>query len=261
MRSHYWSCTKFANWLRGTPKPPYETHSGWRNWEQQAKIARPFRYWLAEELLDDVQKFIYWPVDKLRNVKYYINNRFVTRTHALTSTLKRGEWHEFDERLLHGMFDELVNFVEKELAWMHIVFDKEAAEKYNAPWYAKGWFRIRTWHSPEAGLDYLDWAANLKNDYEWFDKNDPDYGKSTQQALDAVETKELYNWWKNIRPARPDPYEVSKWNEYYKQTDDEKYGSDVKQSLKDLNDIEDQYYNDDTEMMIRLIRLRRSLWT
>ena len=272
MRSNYWSCSEFANWLRGTDKPHCETSKGWRDWNKQAESANPWRYWLAEEGLDKLQNFIYWPADQLYKIKYWINNRFVTKTHALTSTLKRGEWHEFDERLLYCMFDELVNFVEIEQAWQHILWDEEARKKYHTPWYAYGWFRWRTWRSPEAGLAYLEWASNLKKDDNYVSVDDPEYNKPTQQALDAIETQELYDWWKNIRPARPDPYDESGWSKlcderiekngdifFNNETQEEK--QKTRASIDIIDRLEKQYFEEDTQMMIRLINLRKSLWT
>ena len=272
MRANYWSCSKFADWLRGIDKPQSETGKGWRDWNKLAKATHPWRYWLAEEGLDNLQNFIYWPFDKLYSIKYWINNRFITKTHTLTSSLKRGEWHEFDERLLYCMFDELVNFVEGELAWNHTLWDEEARKKYQAPWYAHGWFRWRTWRSSEAGLAYLDWASNLKKDENYLDKDDPEYGKPTQQALDAIEIRELYNWWKNIRPTRPDPYDESKWSQIC-DSRREKYSDmfwgecneeeqlESSKSISIMDEVENRYYDEDTEMMIRLINLRRGLWT
>ena len=272
MRSNYWSCSNFADWLRGVDKPQCETSKGWRDWNKDAKLAHPWRYWLAEEGLDKIQNFIYWPTDRLYDAKYWFNNRFITKTHALTSTLERGKWHEFDERLLYCMFDELVNFVEIELAWNHIVWDDEARKKFNTPWYAYGWFRWRTWRSPEAGLDHLEWASNLKKDDNYLDKDDPEFGKPTRQALDAIEIRELYNWWKNVRPSRPDPYDKSQWNkicdnrrekygDIFWENCDEEEQAESRKSIDMIDKIETQYYDEDTQMMTRLINLRRSLWT
>lgn len=46
------------------------------------------------------------------------------------------------------------------------------------------------------------------------DKNDPDYGKPTHQALAAQETFALYKWWKEERPKRPDPIDASGWSDF-----------------------------------------------
>jgi len=123
MRSNYWSCTKFADWVRGTPKRGALTADGWAEWEDEAKRYNPVRYWIAEEALDAIQNFIWWPVDQLYAVKYYINNRFVTRTHSLTAhprDIKPGQWQDVGNRFLPCLFNELVDFVEIETAWSHI---------------------------------------------------------------------------------------------------------------------------------------------
>jgi len=272
-RSNYWSCSKFADWLRGKPKLSAGTSKEWKNWRKEAESAHPIRYWIAEEALDSIQNFIYWPVDQIYSLKYYINNRWVTRTHTLTSSsLKRGQWHEFDTRLLHCMFDELVNYVEVEEAWSHIVWDKEAREKYKPPFYAWGWFRWRTWRSAEAGIAKLQWASSLTNE-EWLEEDKKHLAEPTHQALTAQELLKLYDWWKNIRPARADPHEASGWSAICDR--ERKEGRDLldfedrneeeaqekKKAIDLSHQIEEQYFAEDTEMMIRLIKIRRGMWT
>lgn len=265
----YWSCSKLANWLRGTPKPASATSEDWRAWEKKAK-EKKFRYWLAEEFLDSLHDFLCWPLTFFRNINYYIKNRWISKTHALTSNLKPGEYHEFDDRLLHAIFDELINFVEIEQAWMQVVFSKEDQKKYKTPWY-RVIFRMGVWRCPKAGLDYLDWASGLKNDEDWMDKNAPDFGQPTKQAMDAQEIFKLYQWWKEERPKRPDSYDVSGYNAYWNekqkaadaQEDDFMINGDEysHKLLKKHHQIEQEYDAEDTEMLIRLIKIRHSLWT
>ena len=277
MASHnyYWSCTTFADWLRGTPKPVAETGSGWRDWRKSAQAAHPFRYWLADKALDKVQDIVYWPATVLYDIKYYINNRWVTRTHALTSSsLPKGKWCDLDCRILHCLFDELVNHVEVELAWSNIAWNKEDRVKYNVPFYAAGWFRWRVWRCPQAGLDYLTWSSGLKHNDEWDDKDGPEYNKPTRQAVAATEVLALYDWWKTVRPVRPDPYDDSGWSEICARRRSE--DDDFLAGLEDRTDeeraesiaalarcakIEQQHEDEDTEMLTRLIRIRKSLWT
>lgn len=272
---NYWSCTKFADWIRGNPKLKCGTSGEWRDWRKESKKLHPYRHWIAEELLDEIQNVIRWPLERLYDVKYYLNNRYITKTHALTSSLKRGSWHEFDTRILHCLFDELVNFVEQEKAWMTVAWgDEETRKKYNTPWYAFGWLRIRGWRCPGAGLDHLEWESKLRYDEEWMDKEDPRYGQLTPQALTAIETLELYNWWKVIRPQRTDPDDESGWSAHCakrRETQDEddilfddRTPEEREESgrLIDLShEIEKKYNDEDTEMLIRLIKIRRSLWT
>jgi len=279
MRSHYWTCSKFADWLRGTAKPPSATSEGWNDWEKQAKTSHPVRWWIAEEGLNIVQKIVYWPTDKLYSIKYYVNNRWVTRTHALTAhprDIRPGEWRDVGNRFLPCLFNELVDFIEVEKAWSHVAWgDKEARDKYNPPFYATGWFRWRTWRCPQAGLDHLAWEMTLKFDDEWMDKEDEKYGKLTPQAERATELLALYTWWTQTRPARLDPHDASGWGKYCDDVREESGGglrwlSNPKspglkkqgdKALKLLHKIEAAYEKEDEDMMIRLIKVRTSLWT
>ncbi len=273
---NYWSCSKFADWLRGTPKPYSGTEEEWRVWEKTAQTKKT-RYWLAENGLDYLQGFLRYPLDRINDVRCYIRNRWIVKTHALSSKLKRGEWYDLDMRLLHACFDEIVNFVEIEQAWMLIMTSAEEKKKYKPPLH-RMLFRMGLWRSPEAGMAYLDWAATLKNNEEWHDKNSTDFGQFTSQALAAQEILILYKWWKHERPKRPDPSEASGWSDDYEKKrkaaeargDHLLWGSiavsheEKECSSKILNlyhEMENKYEEEDTIMLIRLIKVRRSLWT
>lgn len=279
-RSNYWSCSKFADWLRGTEKGGAKTGSGWRDWRRQAQSQHPVRYWIAEEVLDAIQNFIWWPVDRIYDVKYYINNRWVSRTHSLTAhprDIQPGSWCDVGNRFLPCLFNELVDFVEVEQAWWNIAWDKEARKKYQAPFWSAGWFRWRTWRCPEAGLDALRWASELTFNDEWQEKTDPNYGQPTPQAIAAREILELYHWWTQVRPQRVDPMEASGWSAYCarqreledgdilaslgrdNQTPEEQ--AEVRRILDECYRLEELQEKEDEDMMIRLIRVRRSLWT
>lgn len=277
---NYWSCSALADWLRGTHKPTAETSTGWRDWKNAAKLAHPFRYWMADEALDYIQDCVTWPVRKLYDIKYYINNRWVSKTHQLTAhprNIKPGHWQDVGSRFLPCLFNELVDFVEIETASMHIACDTEARKKYAAPFWANGWWRWRTWRCPEAGLAHLDWAMSLKADETWgMGKDDPEFGKPTQQAESAKEIKELYIWWIKIVPNRPDVYDASGWSTHCEerrgksgndgffssledQTDEER--ATTRSLLDKMHEMESMYLAEDTEMLCRLIRARDSLWT
>ncbi len=271
MRNRYWSNTRLADWIRGTGKPDAETSDGWRSWQQLARAAHPARYWLAEEGLDLLQKAVFWVPDQLHAIKYYINNRWITRTHALTAhprDIRPGSWQDVGYRFLPCLFNELVDYVEMELAWWHIAWSEQAEKKkYNAPFWASGRWRIRTWRCAQAGLDNLHWQMNLTND--WCSEDHPDHGQPSPQAASAREIYELYVWWTEVRPKRPDPYEVSGWSAYCERrrsSDPDHWlssnnGEDTAPMLKIIDDLEQQYEQEDEDMMIRLIKIRRALWT
>ena len=274
--NRYWSCSPFADWVRGTKKLSAGTSEEWDNWTTTAQMKHNFRYWLAEEGLSHLQDFVTWPVRKLYDIKYYINNRWVTRTHALTAhvrDIRPGDWCDVGNRFLPCLFNELVDFVEVELAWWHIAWDDEARKKFQAPWYARGWFRWRTWRNAECGLANLEWQRKLIHDEEYC-KDQPYYMKPTPQAVKAQEILDLYTWWTTTYRNRPDAYDASGWTEYCEASRIANGGklnwsSDKSPELKKMSNrshkllqkIEAAYEKEDEEMMIRLIKVRHGLWT
>lgn len=152
--------------------------------------------------------------------------------------------------------------------------EEDERKKYNMPWYGAGWFRLRTWRCPQAGLDHLDWETTLiwdessgcGPDYEF-------YGQSTHQANNAQVISELYHWWKFVRPVRPDPYDESGWSEicdrrrengkllWSGEDETPEEEKESKKSLDLLHKIEEEYESEDTEMLSKLIKIRKSLWT
>lgn len=277
---NYWTCSKFADWLRGTTKLKCGTSEQWDEWESRAKSAYPVRWWLAEEGLDYLQTAVMFIPDKLHAIKYYINNRWISRTHALTAhpqDIPRGEWRDVGYRFLPCLFNELVDYVEVELAWWHLAWAEPADRaKYNAPWWRFGWWNMRLWRCPQAGLDNLEWQRSLTWESDEVGEDSPIVGKRTQQALNADEILALYKWWKEVYPNRPDPHDASGWTEYCNRMREEKgagarwIGKESenaetrklgKKALKLTHKIEQQYEKEDTEMLIRLIKIRNSLWT
>jgi len=276
MRSHYWTCSKFADWLRGTTKLKCGTSEEWHEWEERAKSAYPIRWWLAEEGLDYVQTAIYYIPDRLNDIRYYINNRWVSHSHRLTAhprDIKPGSWQDVGNRFLPCLFNELVDFVEVEQAWHYVMWNSEEQKKYNVPWYRSGWLRWRTWRCPEAGMAYLNWASTLTNE-EFLEEEEKHKAEPTYQAKAAKEIIELYTWWTVTYRNRPDPYDVSGWTEYCEASrlanggklsfSGDKSPELKKMSTKShklLRKIEADYAKEEEQMMIRLIKIRESLWT
>ena len=276
-RIRYWSCSPFADWVRGTKKLSVGTSEQWDEWTTSSQMKHNFRYWLAEEGLSMLQDFVYSPIDLLYSVKYYVNNRWVSRTHSLTAhprDIKPGQWRDVGNRFLPCLFNELVDFVEIETSWSHIAWgNAETRAKYDPPFWASGWFRWRTWRSAQAGLDHLDWEMTLTHDSEYYEAGDPMIGQPTPQAIKARELKELYLWWTTVYPNRPDPYDVSGWSEYCEKSRELNGGrllggkktpeleALATTSLQSAREIEAEYEAEDTAMLIRLIKIRDSLWT
>lgn len=268
---NYWSCTKFADKIRGTPKLGFASGDEWKQWHTNAKGFNKYRYWVAEEALDAIQNFIYWPADKLYSLKYYIVNRWIDQSHALvahSNHIKAGEYRDFDYRILVCLFDELADFVEIEKAYCNYRWLEEQPK--GMKWWQVGKWRTRTWRSAEAGIKHLNWEMTL-TDEEWLEEDKKHEAVPTAQAIAAKEIYDLYIWWTQVYPNRPDPYDESGWSAYcddkrergvgFMETDPEDDNWDKGSMLDKIREMEKAYEDEDTEMLIRLIKIRANLWT
>jgi len=252
-RIHYWNCSNFADFVRGEKKPFALEWGKWEEWKKEQRNKRPIRFWLAEELLPKLQDLTLFPIDIYRDIKHYIANRYKTKTHYLKTGLKPGNYYDLDYRILHGLFNELVDFVEIEYAHMAKWTNKKKTYKF------------KNGRCEQAGVDYLNWACYLKYGKKSYgiDKSNPKYGKPTPQALAAIKIQELYNWWKD-RPNRVEPM-VAAGLDWDKQKEDNllcgKISRKELSSFKKLEKIEADYEKEDTKMLIELIKIRGHLWT
>lgn len=261
----YWSNTSLADKIRGTDKLLAGSSKEWNEWEKHAKEKLPIRYWIAEVFLDKLQSIIMSPIDLIYNIKYYINNRWVTKTHCLIAhpdDIKPGSWRDEGDRFLPCLFNSLVEYVEVSLAQSYIAWsDDEVREKFKAPFYSYGWFKWRTWRNADAGIEYLNWAIGLTF------TNSDGVDVPSRQAEDALEILELYNWWKCIYLNRPDSMQCSGLGEFYDMhpdcpfgdlNEDDRFVHDAVMEI--CNKIDEEYKIEDTKMLTRLINIRDSLW-
>jgi hypothetical protein len=199
------------------------TYSAWKKEQEEYKMQHPFKYWFKNDLMSFFYTVIYFIPNIIRDLIYYLKCRYIIQTHKLTSTLKPGTWYDLDTRMLHCLFKELENFVEIELAWKYLIFYPEEV-KTKVPWHAKGVFNLHIWRSPELGLLALEQEIDDISDYI-----------PIQQKETSAKTRELYFWWKDVQ----------------KKLDSRTY----------LDDVEDSnFYEECTEKLIELIKIRRSLW-
>jgi hypothetical protein len=234
-RWNRWNCSKVADIIRGTKKPFALGWREWDAWHEDAKKKHPLRYYLAENGLKTLQDILYFPYDVYHNVEVYVRNRWIDKTHIIKTGLKPGQYYEFDTKILHGLFNELVDYVETEIS--HTM---KAYKDRN--------YKFKNGRCKQAGLDHLDWAIGLTfgSDYG-INEDDPDYNKPTPQALSAMVIKELYLWWTETRPNRPDPHSLY---------DDAK----IEESYDKIDKLETKYHQEDTDMMIKLITIRQDIW-
>lgn len=260
-RANYWSCGSVANWILRTfcktDKPRAMTMEGWAEWKRNAQQTNRIAFWVADTGLNLVQDVIRWPLDVAESAVYQVRMRFIERRHVMRTGLPAG-FYEYDTRLLHAMFTELVDFVEVEKAWMSVLWSDEDAVKYKLPWWAKRRLtRFGRWRCKQAGIDYLNWEISLKDTENG--------GHCVRQSDAASELLALYRWWTEVRPARVDPFADEAMVESAAKTLDGSDTPEDKEHRAQLAaagfDLERQYADEDCEMMIRVVRISRSMWT
>jgi hypothetical protein len=92
-----------------------------------------------------------------------------------------------------------------------------------------------------------------------FYENDEIYGKLTDQAKNYRKIKKLYEWWKNERPNRINPYSDPSLSDISNICDNKKNSKKKKAYLK-AYELEQQQELEDTKMLIWLIKMRDNLW-
>lgn len=275
--NRYYAELPFFKWLRtkfGIKKPVALRWGEWEKWDDELKKTKPLAFFLTETFPELLEKIPKNTIDHIDNLRIYVVN-CIQGTHKLSSNLQRGKWHEFDTRLLNCLFDSFIDFIEVETA-NHTVWCETDKEKYSVPFIHK--YRFLEWgqkfRCPEAAMDFLKWEMTLTHT----DK-DTNIEVPTHQAIAAKEKMELYTWWKVTRPARLEPWVASGFRQFWDEMD-AKYGrnsdwlglggktiltkeeSEQYDSLSELAEKYEQQYDDEDESyMIRLIKLRKHLWT
>ena len=219
-----------------------------------------------EEILEDTKDKITYPWRELNrrlsNLQY--------GTHCLPSNLKRGEWHEFDTRVFHSVFDSFVQFIETEQAifqwqWKDIEEFAEFVGKERASDIVPKWY-----HRPIfAFLGAPKWdGSKLALEMYRLGINDPQY-------MTPMKRKELtlYVWYRYLRPARPDSYELSGLDKFREDHPDyehrffrnkqtrTKLDAEYEKMLNIMSSIDRDYADIDNKMLLDLISIRSSLWT
>lgn len=216
---------------------------------------------------------------KLNDLYYaFCYKFFIKRNTIKITTLKDTGYIDPDEILLHVNFQVLVDYV------------KECSYHNYTPEISKSLLvRIREmlpfpfYHLLESkkeqlkgGIEYLNWAINLN------DENVPEFSTKAKEVLD------LYIWWTETRPNRPDPMDASGWSDQI-DFETKKYGSwfslrkkdengdfyslpnhedymepedykNHRKTFEDLINLDKKYDQEDEDMLIKLIKIRKTLW-
>lgn len=73
-RFDHWTCSKFADFVRGEKKPHALEWGEWDKWREEQQKNRPIRFWLSDTFLEYLQDIVYYPYDTFNSIKFYIRN-------------------------------------------------------------------------------------------------------------------------------------------------------------------------------------------
>lgn len=246
---------KFRRWIAFNP-PSALSWDDWEKFDTEFKEKAPIRYFLVKVIGSGARRYAY----RLSEIPRWVQYRTTRRFHMIDTKLEPG-YYDKDTLILHGMFSILVDYVEGELAWMEIAFSTEEMKKelgwrYHLPRMLRPKYRNR-----EAGLKHLDWEATL--DSEALHPNE----RSPDQARRAKEIKALYLWWTEERPKRKElehPLDetvgLNSLSQKWKQANPKKDAALTKWA-RDSHTLEEAWAHEDTVMLLKLVKIRRGLWT
>lgn len=152
-----------------------------------------------------------------------------------------------DTILLYAVMQLVVDFVEIECAFMELDAPYTLRQTINLwlPWFLRS---DEVYRNRELGLKHLEMLERF-------------YGDKANGPSDIPKViRDVYLWWKDVRPNRPDPGDASGLNKYMKQTqkkDDKK----VERLILAADKVEAQYEREDTAMLKKIIDVRNFMWT
>ena len=250
---------KFRQWMNFNP-PAALDMDGWNDFEDEFRKKAPFRYFIKYAIVLRIDGLF----NLLDRKAWKLRNTYIRKYHLVDTKLDYG-YHEIDTRMLHANFELLVDYVEIECANIATAFDGEAREK------ALGWryklpplLRFKEFRSRELGMKHLEWETTLVN------PTLSEYERNLGQAQRAVQVIILYTWWKDAYPNReslacpleredddkPLRFLSAKWKK-----DNPEKSEAVAQWSKDSFQQELDWDDEDNEMLIALIKIRKGLWT
>jgi hypothetical protein len=252
----------FISWLEKKCYPNHPislTAEEWVEWEKVEK-SKPICNFCVNVVPQWCKKYITRP---LSNAQYWFLYRFVKKHkyHLIDTGLLPG-YYDVDTRIFHGVFNLMKEFCEDEQPRNDWMWESDKNSKKFVPGF-------------NAAIESFKWQKELvyTSDDVWDIENQHLIGTPQPQALVAKELEEIYIWWVVTRPNREDPYK--KFQDFYFENLLREKGSSMsllcarspeeeeKRALvvAQRDELEKQYKDEDENMLLRLIKIRHSLWT
>lgn len=250
--------SRIKNWMDYNP-PGSLSMTGWRLFNEEFKERAPVRYWLTHNFRHST----ILPIKrKLVSMNRWVGYRTYDRYHVLKTGLPPG-YYSVSTQMLNVNFNLLKDFVEVETAWHQYSWSEEIKRASWAERYLPFYYFFMGFRRPDMGIKHLAWASTLD------DPALPPHERCDHQARAARETLELYNWWTVTRPNRKD-IQIPLYSDqglgamssldkaFNKNATD--YKAHKKAMARQVKQEED-WVKEDNKMLMRLMKIRDTLWT
>jgi len=204
-----------------------------------------------EDMWFEITYYFWLPFKTIYN---FIDYRFIDKYHIVKLKLKP-DYYEVEQRMEEAIYQLLIDYVELECShmgrmWLSNTEDETFRQKLY--WKLPRGIR-RNIRSEKYGLFYLDkQIAFYKEELE--EHNTQCENENFEKNLNILkEIIHCYLWAKKLRYERVDPWRVEK-------VKDGKL-LELARPVSESFEIEDRQFDEDTEMLKKIIELRNYLWT
>lgn len=211
-------------------------------------------------------------------VYYEIRNRFFAKYYRIDiREMPKGAWWDFDHKAFHVLLQMFEDFILNEKGASELSRWEYNRKKEKARTSAQQYYEELSWYErkfskrkilkEKFAIEYLKWEIDLVND---LDTAEYERKVRRSQSESAVEQLAIWKWWTEIYKNRTDPFDTPEINEYYNNITTTpcengnflmNFPEKNREKINAAHVEENRREEEDTEMMVRICKVRRSLWT
>jgi len=227
--------------------PEAATGEVWDRWERMTKARYPILYFLRKR----VPTMVRVKRRQFNDAIWWVRYRTINRNHVMRIRGLKPGYYEPDTKILYTSFTLLREYVERGLACRNFRWYEERIPKWVPKWLKNHWPRKI---NPQAGIDYLRWEI----------EDEDMQAQAPEQSANAAVIMRLYLWWTQERGERIDPHKDFRiWDGVEEPRGGmfTRTSPEYSAALDSMSKANEFYDAQDQAMLVKLIGVRRSLWS